>query len=163
MNGIAVIKQTAGTTKMVVDAYLSDLSDDDLLKRPAPGCNHIAWQLGHLIAAECDMLNGVRPGAAPELPAGFVEAHSKETSSSDDASKFHSKAEYMTLWESVAAATNNVLDSMTDADLDAPAPERLREWFPTVGAVMVLIATHSLMHAGQWVPVRRALGKPVVI
>jgi hypothetical protein len=35
--------------------------------------------------------------------------------------------------------------------------------FPTVGHIYLLIATHQLMHAGQFVPVRRALGKPVVI
>jgi hypothetical protein len=35
--------------------------------------------------------------------------------------------------------------------------------FPTAGHIYLLIATHGLMHAGQFVPVRRKLGKPVVI
>jgi hypothetical protein len=29
--------------------------------------------------------------------------------------------------------------------------------------MFILIATHPMMHAGQFVPVRRALGKPVAI
>jgi hypothetical protein len=35
--------------------------------------------------------------------------------------------------------------------------------FPTMASMFILTATHPLMHAGQFVPVRRALGKPVVI
>ena len=34
---------------------------------------------------------------------------------------------------------------------------------PKAKDIWCLIATHGLMHAGQFVPVRRALGKPVVI
>ena len=163
MNAIDVIRQTAATSQMVVDAYLGDLSDTDLMHRPGPGCNHIAWQLGHLIASNSDLLNSVREGAAPALPAGFVEAHSKEATGSDDASKFCTKQQYLDLASKLGDATNKVLNSMSEADLDAPAPEKFREWFPNVGSIMVLVATHSLMHAGQWVPVRRALDKPVIM
>ncbi len=36
----------------------------------------------------------------------------------------------------------------------------MREYAPTVGVVLMLLATHFLMHAGQFVPIRRKLGKP---
>jgi hypothetical protein len=163
MNGIEVLRQTIATTNMVVDAYLADLADDDLLLAPAAGCNPLGWQIGHLIASEHSMLSDVKPGAAAPLPEEFVQNHSQENASSFGSQHALSKAEYMQLRATVAAATASALDEMTDSDLDAPAPERLRQWFPTVGAVMVLIATHWLMHAGQWVPLRRQLGKPVVI
>ena len=39
----------------------------------------------------------------------------------------------------------------------------LRRRFPTVGSIFTLIATHPMMHAGQFVVVRRQLGKPIVI
>jgi hypothetical protein len=42
-----------------------------MLTRPVPGANHPAWQLGHLIVAETNAVNLVKPGAMPELPAGF--------------------------------------------------------------------------------------------
>ena len=35
---------------------VSDLSDADLLVRPVPQANHIAWQLGHLILQECESI-----------------------------------------------------------------------------------------------------------
>ena len=39
----------------------------------------------------------------------------------------------------------------------------MREYAPTVGAVLNLIGVHDLMHAGQFVPVRRMHGKPIRI
>ena len=41
--------------------------------------------------------------------------------------------------------------------LDAPSPESFREYFPTVGQMFTLIGTHPMMHAGQFVVVRRQL------
>ena len=50
------------------------LSDADLLVRPAPSANHIAWQLGHLVLAEPFLIRTELPDAAyPELPAGFAD------------------------------------------------------------------------------------------
>jgi hypothetical protein len=34
---------------------------------------------------------------------------------------------------------------------------------PTVGALFLLGANHELMHAGQFVVVRRKLGKPILM
>src|SRR5437868_4234241 len=77
-----VIKQGLQSTQQLLQQYLSDLSDDDLLVRPVPAANHIAWQIGHLIASEV-ALGGFVPGATyPELPAGLksqMEGKSNKT------------------------------------------------------------------------------------
>ncbi len=163
MNARQAISSTMDICLMVLKQYIGDLSDVELLQRPGKGCNHIAWQLGHLIESECDMLNSLVPGAAPELPAGFKEKHSKENVTSDNPKDFCTKQQYLDLIDKVHAASAKTLNAQNDADLDKPAPEKFRQWFPTAGQVWVLIATHQLMHAGQFVPVRRALGKPIVI
>ncbi|MBM3963885.1 MAG: DinB family protein [Planctomycetes bacterium] len=158
-----ILKSTLKVTTMVTDSYVNDLTDIELLTRPGVGCNHIAWQLGHLISSNAQILNSLAPGSAPELPSGFAEQHSKATAGSDDPKGFLSKSEYQALLTRVNDAVVAVIDRMSESDLDAPGPEHFRSMFPTVGDVMVLLATHALMHAGQWVPVRRSLGKPVVI
>lgn len=163
MNAREVIRQTLQTSQFVLSKYLEDLSDADLLRRPGSGCNHLAWQLGHLIASACQLLEALRPGSGIKLPEGFAERHSPQTAGSDNAADFCSKQEYLTLLDQAQQATLALLDQLTDADLDQPSPERYRPMFPTVGSILILIATHPLMHAGQFVPVRRALGKPVVI
>ncbi|TWT77548.1 DinB superfamily protein [Posidoniimonas polymericola] len=163
MNAHDALKRSAAMSAMVIGKYTEDLSDAELLTRPAAGCNHLAWQLGHLISSECQLLDGVCPGAAPELPAGFAENHSKEAAASDDPSQFCTLAEYQQLQAKVREATAAAIDKLSAEDLDQPGPEHMRDFCPTVGDMLLLIASHPLMHAGQFVPVRRALGKPVVI
>jgi hypothetical protein len=78
MNAKDTLRETLNLSHFVLKSYVADLSDADLIKRPGAGCNHVAWQLGHLIASECSLLNAIRPASAPELPPGFAERHSKE-------------------------------------------------------------------------------------
>lgn len=163
MDAKDTLRDTLNLSHFVLSSYFKDLSDADLLRRPGAGCNHLAWQLGHLIASECGLLNGIRAGSAPELPAGFKERHGKENSASDNPADFGTKQQYLELTEKVHAATLALLEAYPEADFALPAPESFRKMFPTMGSIFVLIATHPMMHAGQFVPVRRALGKPVVI
>ena len=163
MNTHDAIRATGETCSMVLKSYVSDLEDRDLLQRPGPGCNHLAWQLGHIIASECSLLESIRPGATAALPEGFAQKHSKEMVGEDDPAKFCTKQEYLDLFDKVQAASMAALESFSAADLDQPGPERFRKVCPTVGHVFLLIATHPMMHAGQFVPVRRALGKPVLM
>ena len=154
------IKTALDLPTFTVKSYLGDLTDADLLVRPAENANHIAWQLGHLIAAEHNLIEMVCPGTMPALPEGFEDQYAKETSQSDDASAFHSKEEYLRLMDEQRAGTLAVLEKLSDAELDAAAPEKIRQFAATVGAVFAGQGSHWMMHAGQWVIVRRQLGKP---
>jgi DinB superfamily len=149
----------------VVEKYLADLSDADLLVRPVEGQNHIAWQLGHLLSIEGGILDQIKPGSSPAYPDGFAEAHGRDEAAtrSDDPSRFLGKDAYLALWRAQRTATRAVLEGLSDAELDAPGPERVRRMAPTVGGTFVLFGTHALMHVGQFVGVRRKLGKPVAI
>jgi hypothetical protein len=149
----------------IVDRYLADLSDADLLIRPVAGQNHIAWQLGHLIASERWMVERVRPGSSPELPSGFTEAHAKDETApkSDESGRFLSKERYLALMKAQREATKAVLADLSEADLNAPAPEGVPAWATTVSGLLLLAANHVLMHVGQFVSVRRTLQKPVAI
>ena len=163
MDSRAVLRQSIALADMIAERYLSDLENAELFVRPAPGANHIAWQLGHLIASEYRLINGIRPGSMPDLPESFIDQYTKETAEIDDPSQFHTKDDYLRLLKQNREATLAVVDQMSDEDLDQEAPEMLRERFPTIGAIMALQAIHTTMHAGQWAILRRQLGKPVVI
>jgi hypothetical protein len=116
-----------------------------------------------LINSEVGLISGVCPGQAAELPPGFAEQHAKDKCGVDDPAQFRTKQEYLDLFDQVRAGTLAALERLPEADLDKPSPESLRKRFPTVGAVLNLVATHPMMHAGQFVVVRRQLGKPIVI
>ncbi len=156
-----VLQRSVEFSHVLILAQLGDLSDADLLVRPVPGANHIAWQLGHMIAGTQGMLTELGH-KAPTLPAGFQAAHTRETAASDDPAKFLTKAEYLALADQVKAASLAAIAATPDTALEAPAPERFRHFLPTVAAVLAALGGHWLMHAGQFVVVRRKLGKPVL-
>jgi uncharacterized damage-inducible protein DinB len=163
MNAKDTIRSSANLSALVLKTYISDLDDSDLMCRPGEGCNHLAWQLGHLISSEVQLLNCIAPEQGTELPDGFADAHSKENSDNDDPTDFHGKSAYVELFDKVRAASLAALDAYAESDLDNPAPEDFREFCPTMGDMFTLIATHSMMHAGQFVVVRRQLGKPILM
>jgi len=160
MNATEAIKVSMNTPNMIVESYLGDLTDEDLLVRPVDGANHIAWQLGHLIAAENGMIEGICPGSMPALPEGFKDKYNNDTCGSDNADDFLSKDEYLNLAKEQRTATLAALEKLSDEDLEKPSPEEMQKMFPTVGVIFMMQPTHWIMHAGQWAIIRRKLGKP---
>ena len=164
MRATDTIKAAVNSTQHMLEMYVGDLSDADLLVRPVPGANHIAWQLGHLIVAEPHLVQSELPDATyPDLPAGFAEQHTKETATSDSPTSFRTKAEYMDLSKKMRAATLTAVDALSDADLDRACTGRMAKFCPKLGDLLLLIANHTMMHAGQFSVVRRKLGKPVLM
>lgn len=161
MNSKDIIKQLVEQCHMITRSYVDDLTDKDLLVRSVPTANHIAWQLGHVLSSDHQLLEGIGQ-PAPALPTGFAAAHTKETSTSNDPAKFFKKADYIRLMDQMKAAALAAIDSTPEQILDQPGPESMREYAPTVAAVLSLLGTHWLMHAGQFVPIRRKLGKPAM-
>ena len=159
MNSREAIKVGLDMGQMVGLAYLEDMTDDELMQRPSPGCNHINWQIGHLIAAEHQIIEGVAPGSMPALPDGFAERYAKETATSDDAAAFDSKDTLLSVYQQQRAATLAALEKQSDASLDGESPEPMRAYAPNVGAAFSMQGSHWLMHAGQWAVVRRQLGR----
>jgi hypothetical protein len=141
---------------------LADFSDQDMLQRACPGANNAAWQIGHLTAAEWRMVNGVKPGAMPELPAGFAEKFSAETTKIDDSTKFPPKAELIAQFIKVRQATIAWTAALMPQDMDQPTPQRIRDWCPTAGHIAAMIPVHVAMHVGQIQVIRRKLGKPIL-
>jgi hypothetical protein len=156
MNAKEALKIAIDSGRMISLGYVEDLTDQELLHRPAKGANHINWQLGHLIASENMMGNQAIPGSMPPLPAGFAEKYTKETAASDDPASFLKKADLLKVYEEQRAATLQALEKVSEADLDKATGV---DYAPTVGAMFSMHGTHWVMHAGQWAVVRRQLGR----
>jgi hypothetical protein len=160
MNAKDAIRTALTSTRDMLAMYLSDLSDADLLVRPVPNANHIAWQLGHLIESEITFSGKYICGAYPKLPPAFAELHSKDAAAMNPPNGFLSKEAYLNLFNQARAATLAALDKIPDADLDKPTSV---DFAPTIGAMFLLTSDHTLMHAGQFTVVRRKLGKPILM
>jgi hypothetical protein len=162
MNVKDAIRTTLAMNENIIGGYIGDLADSDLLVRAVPGMNSIAWQIGHLISSERGMMEMIAPGVSPPLPEGFDQAHSRERATSDDTTGYCSLAKYQELMAAQRAATRSILESISEADMDT-AGEKFPPYAPTHGAMLNMVGIHGLMHAGQFVAVRRLLGKPVTI
>lgn len=162
MNAKDVLRTAMKMDQTVLESLLGDLSDADLLVRPVPGANCIAWQLGHVIESEKQLLEAYLPAAKyPALPAGWSEQHSKAAAASDSTKGYYRKEEYLNWYRRMREATLRGLDALPDAELDKPTTGDLASFAPTVGAMVSLAASHMLMHSGQFSVVRRKLGKAV--
>ncbi len=159
MDAKTAIRINLDMGQLISLGYLDDLSDQEMMHRPAPAANHIKWQIGHLVANEHGMLEACLPGSMPPLPAGFAEKYTKESASSDNPNDFHSKAELLEEYKRQRTALERQLANLDDSDLDAAAPESMRSYAPTLGAVFSMQGTHWMMHAGQWAVIRRQLGR----
>lgn len=153
-----VLAQLVEFCHSVTQDYLDDLTDSELFVRSVPGSNHIAWQLGHIIVSTQGMLRALGHGA-PELPERFAEAHTAATAASDEPADFFPKSEYLRLKRECCAAALAAIAATPDERLTDPAPESMRAYAPTAAAVLALLGTHWLMHCGQFVPIRRKLGR----
>jgi hypothetical protein len=157
MNFHDAVRSAFTASDFLSNRYLDDLTDEEIMVRPVPDANHLAWQLGHLIAAERHLVEAAAPGSMPELPAGFVERHTKATAPIDNPADFLTKNEYLELAQSIRAATLRVLDSLSASDLDRPVEGRVPPFVKRAGDCFTTIANHWTLHAGQWVILRRKL------
>jgi hypothetical protein len=159
MNAKDAARSIMNTADFMVESYLSDIAPNEMMVRPAPGANHLAWQLGHLISAETRLVEAAAPGSMPALPDGFAERHSKDTAASDNPADFLSKDEYLKLAKSTRAATLKSLENISEADLDKPVSGRVPPFVKRGGDCFTTAGGHWILHAGQWVVLRRHLGR----
>jgi hypothetical protein len=163
MQGKDVVKLALASTQNLLSMYIADLSDQDLLTRPVPSANHIAWQLAHLIGSEKALLEKEIPGAVyPEMPANLKEQAGDKTGKGTPVGGFLKKGDYLEWFNKMRNATLANVDRLSDADLDRPTTGPMAAFAPNLGALFILLANHTLMHAGQFTVTRRALNKPVI-
>jgi uncharacterized damage-inducible protein DinB len=155
-----ILRESLDGSDFVIKAYLKDLSDEDLLVQPFDDFNPIALQLGHLISSERMFIDKIKPGSCPPLPDGFDEKHNIKSGAKNDRSRYSTLSQYLALWDAQRAATKTVLSELTDEDLGKPNPMGW-DMFPTVCSLINLTAAHATGHSGQFVAVRRKLGKPI--
>ena len=163
MNANQALRIGLETSAMLLRRFLEDLEAAELFQRPAPKCNHINWQLGHLILSEHTMIAGCFPGGMPTLPEGFSDQYSRASCHLDDPVHFLTKEELVHQFDLQRNATLQLLDHATAEKLAHRAPESIRSYAPTTAAAFAMQDIHTMMHVGQWTVIRRQLGREPLI
>jgi DinB superfamily len=148
-------------TKGMIDMFLKDFSDADMLFRPAKTANHAIWQMGHLANSVRGMVTTCDPSVA--FPFEDDTRFGKSKASIDDPAFFPTKAELVGRFDKAMDIAAAWVAKLSDADLAKPTPERMQAFMPTVANVAILLAAHPFMHMGQFTVTRRAMGKPILM
>ncbi len=159
MNFKDAIRSSLRISDSLVQGYLADITPDEMFVQPVNDANHIAWQLGHLIVSERHLVEAAAPGSMPALPDGFAERHRRDAVPSNNPGDYLSKDEYLQLAAQVRAATLAALDRLEESDFDKPVTARVPPFIKCTGDCFTTIGPHWSLHAGQWVVLRRKLGR----
>ena len=159
MNFKDFIRSSLRISDFLSQGYLADITSEEMFVQPVPEANHIAWQLGHLIVSERNLVEAAATGSMPALPDGFAERHRRDSVPSSNPADYLTKDEYLQLAKQIRTATLGALDRLNDADLDKPVTARVPPFVKCAGDCFATIGLHWSLHAGQWVVLRRKLGR----
>lgn len=145
------------SNRVVLDV-IDEMSDAaTTFPTPNGGC-HPLWVLGHLTLVE-----GMIPAAfyAEENPAAEWRQYFGENSEAvADARAYPPFAQVREKYHQLRERNLDILDSLTDADLDKPAkapPKGREREFATYGQSFLVLALHQAMHRGNLTDARRAM------
>lgn len=163
MNAVEFIRHNLNTSMMIIEPLLDDLRDQPLATPNGGGGNHALWTAGHLAFSEGVFLSMI--SGKPNPLERWKDLFNGGSTPKDDASAYPAYDEVLREFASARQRTLEYLDTLTDADLDAPVecPEQWRDVFGTRGKVFTVMTLHPMHHRGQVADIRRALGrKPIV-
>ena len=147
----------------ILKMTLADFTDEQMLARPVPGANHAAWQVGHLLGSAANMLKEIAPGVIPAAVAELGAKYNGKTAHIDDPAYYPSKTDLLEAFSQAYDAIAQWIKSLKPEDLDRPTPGPFADFAPTTGHLVLMAASHIMMHVGQLQVIRRKLGKPLLM
>jgi hypothetical protein len=156
MTGIETIRYAIQMSDWLAGQLLDDVKDAPLTQPTPRGGNHPLWVAGHL-AHTVGSLFQMLTGEANPLEH-WTPLFAGGTQPATDASAYPSYEEVLGQFRRLRAQNLKRLESMSDADLEKPAP-----FFGTVGKACVGLALHVMLHLGQVADTRRVLGRTPLI
>ncbi|NOY42060.1 MAG: DinB family protein [Planctomycetes bacterium] len=155
------LKMALETSKAFTLGLIDDMKDAPLTQPTVNGGNHPLWVLGHLAYSEANIVNHLILGNENPL-IEWKEIFGSGNEVVADADRYPSLDELMKKFEEVRTQTLNVLEGLSDDDLDQPSkncPPGREKFLGTVGQCFMMLSLHATMHYGQVADARRALGR----
>ncbi|GJM22145.1 MAG: hypothetical protein DHS20C15_20600 [Planctomycetota bacterium] len=159
MNSIDLIRDNLRKSREIALARIEDMREHGTVFPTPNGGAHTLWLLGHLAYIEGLVISEFLCGEQNPL------ATWKELFDGDDVSAdiraFPPFDEVLSTCHTMRESTLELLDSLTEADLDGPSaacPEGFDDCFGTARQCFQYVADHWYMHRGQLADARRAAG-----
>lgn len=161
-----VLIDTFGRVRAIVEYVVDGLTVDELLYRPGPDANSIAWLVWHLTRIEDDHISDLRGAEQTWTADGWIERFNLPFDASATGYGFSSEEVaacrvdppdlLVGYHDAVHAETVRYLETIDEAELDRIVDT---SWDPPVsaGVRVVSVVADTLQHAGQAAYVRGLL------
>lgn len=124
--------------------------------------NHALWFAGHMGVTDNFVLSLIAPNHAQVLPL-LQDRFGMGSTPSARASDYPPVSEVLDYMRNRRKALIDLLESMSDAELNQPTPKGAPGFMPDVASCFQMIAWHEGLHSGQLSVAHRALGNPPVM
>ena len=149
----STLLHSLGTSNVVVNRNLEDISHRDSLVHPQPEGRTFNWILGHVVRTRNEMLELI--GKKPLYPKSKFDVYTPKGFSEAKALDIE---ELKNAFNALQGELEEGIKSLSKEKLNEPAT--LRPDRPdTVGSILATIFWHEAYHAGQLGTMRRVMGK----
>jgi hypothetical protein len=143
--------------------FLNDVGPEEWFWHPPGLVTHVAWQIGHLAAAQymlcLQRLRGARDADQFLISEDFLARFGRGSTPASGAQNNPPQEEIRRVFNGVFEQSLAELADPSDADLDVPLPQP-HPAFRTKLEAVEFCPMHEMVHAGQIALLRRLMGKP---
>ncbi|MFQ5495576.1 MAG: DinB family protein, partial [Phycisphaerae bacterium] len=139
----------------------ADIEESRWFEMPAPGVNHVAWQVGHLAASQVALIH-VRccaENAEDCLPAGFKDCFGRGSTPVSDPAAYPPIPEIRAVFDRIQNEAIRRITALPDAEWTREAGPPPSPMFTTKEGAIGTAVMHETFHAGQIALLRRFFGK----
>ena len=162
MSRIGFVLEQIKTARAYTESFLDGLEPDDWFRRPSEGVTHIAWQFGHLGAAEyfltLNRIRGPKTEDAELIPEKFLKQFGKGSVPDADPASYPGAEEILETVRRVHDRALEELGRLPETVLDEPV-DKPHRMFSTKYGALAFCSLHEMLHAGQIGLLRRLLGR----
>jgi len=140
---------------------IADIDESLWFKSPAPGVQHVAWQLGHLAASQVVLVHNrcLNIPQTDVISDAFIRQFGRGSKPTDGPAGYPPLTEIRRTFDAVHLDALQKIRSIPEADLNLPAYGDPHPRFKTRAEAVGMAAMHESFHAGQIALTRRLFGK----
>ena len=161
MSRLELIGEQIAKARAYSASLLEDLNPDDWFAMPGSGVTHLAWQVGHLAAAEYYLtmvrIRGQKDEDASLIAPELLKLFGRGSTPDPDPGKYPPVEDILQVFHRVHAQAIDELRQLPDAVLDEPTDPH--PMFTTKLGAVSFCPLHEMVHAGQIGLLRRLLGR----
>jgi len=164
MTTIDFIRTGLEASKGLTLALIDDMKDAPLTQPTSKGGNHTLWVLGHIAYSEANIVSHIIGGDENPL-IGWKEMFGGGSEPTANASDYLPWDEVRQKYDEVRERTMRFVEGLSDDDLATPSkncPPDREQFFGTVGACLLVLILHPVMHRGQVADARRMASRDPV-